>query len=436
MSDAISSAEDGMRSSQVRTGTVRTGAWVLYDLANTIYIATVTFVFTPYAKAELGGLTGHGVTNFLSMVAAAFLVPFFGALVDTTSRTSRYLTIATLLCIAALFGWYFDFGAFWLLACYFAANLAYNVALVFYNSLLTSVAVPERAGRLSSIGVGVGYMGTLLVLAITMTAHPSPRTFFVIAAGLFLLLALPCMLLVKDRRPPQPSSVSARAAMRDANQRLWQTLRDLPKHPPLMWFLVGNFFLVDVLNTAILYFAEFTKSVFAEQASHGIRLFGTTFTGQQGIDSFMGIAGICLNVIAMLVGILIGAWNDRSPLTVMRVSAVALFVALIGGAVFGGNNPLAYLATLVALGAFGLTGIWSAGRKIIVVLAPPEQIGQYFGLYGITIKLSVFGAVIYSLVSDSYGSKPAMLAQSAQLLIGLLCLFMVRLPDKQTATTS
>ena len=85
--------------------------------------------------------------------------------------------------------------------------------------------------------------------------------------------------------------------------------------------------------------------------------------------------------------------------------------------------------------AFGLTGIWSAGRKIIVVLAPPDQIGQYFGLYGITIRLSVFGAVVYSSVSDAYGSKPAMLTQSAQLLIGMFCLFMVRLPAKQIATT-
>jgi UMF1 family MFS transporter len=407
---------------------------VLYDLANTIYIATVTFVFTPYAKEELGGLTGHGITNFLSMAAAALLVPFFGALVDTTSRTRRYLTVGTLLCITALLGWSLDFGAFWLLACYFAANLAYNIALVFYNTLLTSVAEPERAGRISSMGVGVGYMGTLLVLAIMMTVHPSPRTFFAIAAGMFLLLALPCMLLVKDRRPVQSSSVPTLTAMRDANQRLWRTVRELPENRPLMWFLVGNFFLVDVLNTAILYFAEFTKSVFAEQASHGIRLFGTTFTGQEGIDSFMGIAGICLNIIAMAVGILIGRWNDRSPLTVMRVSGIALLIALLGGTVFGGNNPLAYLGTLVALGAFGLTGIWSAGRKIIVVLAPPDQIGQYFGLYGITIKLSVFGAVTYSIVSDAYGSKPAMLAQSAQLLIGLLCLFMVRLPNKPAPT--
>ena len=86
-----------------QSSSLRTGAWVLYDLANTVYIATVTFVFTPYASEVLDGdLRGHGVANFLSMIAAAVLVPFFGALIDTTGRTRRYLTLATAACIAAL----------------------------------------------------------------------------------------------------------------------------------------------------------------------------------------------------------------------------------------------------------------------------------------------------------------------------------------------
>jgi len=412
---------------------LRVGSWVLYDLANTIYIATVTFVFTPYAKQVLGGLSGHGITNFLSMVAAALLVPFFGALVDTTGRTSRYLLVTTLLCIAALAGWSLDWGGAWLLLCFFAANLCYNLALLFYNALLTSVAPPERAGRVSSLGVGVGYMGTILVLLTLLAIDASERTFFLIAAAMFGLLALPCLLFVRERRTAPRTTGSLGQILREANGRLLETLRGLPRHPALMWFLIGNFFLVDVLNTAVLYFADFTKDVFQEQAETGVVLFGSTFQGQDGIDQFMRIAGLFLNVIAMIVGVSIGRWTDRAPLAVMRVSAVGLLFALAGGAWFGGVSPIGYLCTLVALGAFGLTGIWSAGRKIIVLLAPPEKIGQYFGLYGITVKLSVIGGVVYGLVHDAYGSKPAMLAQSTQLLLGLLCLFMVRLPSNRVA---
>ncbi|MFN7672155.1 MAG: hypothetical protein ACK5S5_17065, partial [Planctomycetota bacterium] len=62
---------------------LRAAAWVLYDLANTVYAATVTFLFTPYAKQALGGdLRGVGLVQFASMALAGLLVPVFGALLD------------------------------------------------------------------------------------------------------------------------------------------------------------------------------------------------------------------------------------------------------------------------------------------------------------------------------------------------------------------
>jgi MFS-type transporter involved in bile tolerance (Atg22 family) len=62
-----------------------------------------------------------------------------------------------------------------------------------------------------------------------------------------------------------------------------------------------------------------------------------------------------------------------------------------------------------------------------VLLAPPERIGQYFGLYGITTKLSVVGSLSYALVADWFGTRPAMLAQGVPLLLGLACLAKVRI---------
>ena len=410
---------------------LRVLAWVLYDLANTVYIATVTYAFTPFVEREFEQLTGHGTTNFISMLVAAALVPFLGALVDTTARTRRYLVLWTLLCIVALAGWSVDAGSLWLLLCFFVANVAYNVALVFYNALLPSVAPPEQAGRVGGIGVGVGYLGTIIVVLVLLMSDLPPRTFFLIAAVLFLLTALPCMLLVRDLREPQPVRGEFGAVFRAAHNRLLNTLRSLPQNRPLMWFLIGNFCLVDVLNTAVLYFATFTEDVFAGQS---IELLGYTFAGPDPAGSFMKIAGLALNVIALAVGLTIGKWTDRAPLLVMRTSALAVLGALIGGTVFGGHSALGYMLTLVALGAFGLTGIWTAGRKVIVLLAPPDQVGSYFGLYGITVKLSVFGALVYAVVHDAFGSRPAMLAQSTQLLIGLGCLFMVRLPASRRSS--
>jgi MFS-type transporter involved in bile tolerance (Atg22 family) len=161
------------------------------------------------------------------------------------------------------------------------------------------------------------------------------------------------------------------------------------------------------------------------------------------------IAGLGLNGLALLFGIGLGFLSDRRPLGVMRASAVALLLALCGGAFFGGRSALGYLLTLVLLGAFGLSGIWTAGRKVVVLLAPKERVGEFFGLYGITVKLSVIGSSIYGLVADLAGTyttapdgtstlvphdQAAMLAQSVQLVLGLAFLAFVRLPDRRGET--
>jgi UMF1 family MFS transporter len=418
-----------LAAANVRLGDrLRVSAWVLYDLANTVYAATLTFVFVPFAKEQLGGLTAQGAVNFASMALAGLLVPLLGALADHTARTHRYLAIATVACVIAMAGWGFDLGSTWLLGCFFVANLTYNTSLLFYNALLPAVAPPERAGRVSGLGVGLGYFGTILVLAVLLNLPVDDTTRFVLAALLFLAGALPCLLLVRDRRPARRGDVGS--SLRAAATSLREALRDLPRHRALLWFLLGNFCLVDVLNTAVLFFADFTVDVFQADLDAGsLTLLGTTIDSKAGL---LACTGLCLNGLALVFGIVLGVWTDRAPLRVLRTSGLALLGALVGGAVFGGHSALGYLLTLVALGAFGLAGIWTAGRKIVLLLAPPEQVGQYFGLYGITTKLSVVGALVYGLVADAWGSKAAMLAQGVPLLLGLGCLAMVRLPPAPT----
>jgi len=403
-------------------------AWVQYDLANTVYAATLTYLLTPHAKVVLGDLRAFGVVSFASMAVAAMLVPLLGALADQTARAGRYLTVATLACIAALAGVGLDGGSgTLLLACLFVANVTYNAGLLFYNMLLPAVATPGREGRLSGLGTGLGYVGTLAVLAVLLPLDAGPGTRFPLAAAMFLVTAAPCLWLVRDRRPPRSGSQTA--AVQRALGDLRATLRSLPSRPALAWFLLGNFCLVDVLNTAIFYFADFTQSVFAGPAADGsLSWLGSTLHGEAGLRTLLLHMGVILNTLALVAGIALGPWSDRAPLAVLRASALALLVALVGGVAFGGTSPLGYTATLLVFGAIGLAGVWTAGRKVVVLLAPPEALGSCFGLYGITVKLSVVGSALYGFLEFHAGPKPAMLAQGVQLLLGLGCLLMVRLP--------
>lgn len=415
---------------------LRAGAWVTYDLANTIYAASITYLFTPYFTERFAdrfdARTALGLCTTASMLVAGLLSPWFGALCDRTGQARSYLTLATLANVAVMLLWGLGGSAFGLLASLFVANVAYQTALTFYNALLPSVAAPGRDGWLSGLGTGVGYFGNVVVLLALIVVPPASfgeAPAHLAFGGLaFLLFAWPCLLLVRDTRAIEPAPLGS--ALHASLHSLGGTLRSLPRHPALGWFLLGNFCVVDVLNTAIQFFGDYVKEVYREPFANGsLQWFGMPFGPQAGsMVQFLGLLGLCFSGLAFGFGLLLGSTTDRRPLAVMLASVAALGLALGGGACFGGGDTTWFTITLVGGGAFGMAGIWTAGRKLLLQLAPPDRVGEYFGLYGITVKVSVLGSTLYGVLADRFGSVPALLAQLAPLLLGLGCLAMVRMP--------
>ncbi|MHC4778846.1 MAG: MFS transporter, partial [Planctomycetota bacterium] len=143
-------------------------SWAMYDFANTIYSGiVVTFFLSIYLTEELGlAATYFGVTTTLSLIAAGVISPFLGCIPDQTGKTKRYCIIATILCIvctAALAGFHLPLLV---LGAYFLSNIGYQVAMVFYNALLPTIASPKRQGFVSGWGVALGYIGVILALLV------------------------------------------------------------------------------------------------------------------------------------------------------------------------------------------------------------------------------------------------------------------------------
>lgn len=254
---------------------IHTASWIMYDLANTIFAGTVTFLLAPSIHAGWAG-----ATNSSAMIFAALITPAVAAMADRTGRAGNYCAVATLICIGAMT----MFGVFTslppLLAAFFIATVFYHSALVFYNSLLPSVAPENKMGLISGLGVGMGYLGTVftLVIALPVQKHFGLQTAFFVTPVAFLICALPCMILVRDRRntPREPTSIGLWFSQLG---EIASTLRNLPRRPVLMWFLIANFFAVDVLNTAILFYGRFIHSSFVSMAEAGaLTLFGHTIS--------------------------------------------------------------------------------------------------------------------------------------------------------------
>ena len=52
-----------------------------------------------------------------------------------------------------------------------------------------------------------------------------------------------------------------------------------------------------------------------------------------------------------------------------------------------------------------MSGIWIGGRQYLLKLAPSEHQSEFFGFYGVTVKLSVLGCALFPLLMNNVGKR-------------------------------
>ncbi len=380
-------------------------SWAFYDFANTIFSALVLTTYFPLYLTQIAGANWYlGAATTTSMILAGLVIPFVGALSDQTGKTKRYLIRTTLLAVLFMFllGSVKMPGVLiliFLFACFF-----YHASLVFYNSLLPRIAPPETQGFASGLGTGLGYLGVVcaLPLANLVDQHFGRPHVFSFGALLFLIFSVPLFLFVPERTVEHP--IPFRWALWKSEwHKILTTLKSLGRYPALLLFLGGNFFVVDALNSAIFWLAVYTREVFHPAQNQLIFL----------------LVGI--NVSAFLSGILAGFLTDRfGAMKVMIIASGTLAVTL--GALATVQSFAAFILLTLTGGGFAIAGIWTSGRKALIDFAPEEETGQYFGLYGLTTKVSVIGSLVFSIAADIAGFRTALWVLVFPAAVGFLCL--------------
>ena len=359
-------------------------AWALYDFANTIFsFAIVSFAMGPWAVRFLGEGPGTLLFTVAASVAVAInalVSPVLGAQSDRTGGRKRYLLVFTVLCVVptAAIG-FVDIGLGLLL--FAIANFSYQAALIYYDALLPDVARPEKRGRLSGIGVGLGYLGTIvsgLLLGLTVDADGRITALsFVLVAGLFAVFAIPIFLLVTERsRSGVPFTIAD--TMRSWSQ-LGTSIRHARQVPGLLRFVVARLFYTDPINTVIAVMSLFT-----------INAIGFT-------EGEARLVLIGLTVVAVIAsfgwGWLADRWGPKRTLVAVLVSWAAglLLVALT-------LSEVPFLIAGAVLGS-GLGGVAVTDRLLLIRMAPRERVGEMFGLFGLVGKLSaVVGPLLYGFI--------------------------------------
>ncbi len=368
-------------------------AWVLYDLANTIFsMGVASTFFAAYVRDSVGEARADGVlslANTISMTIILVISPMLGAMTDRARRRMPFLVWSTLGCcvLTALI----TRGPFAMsVACFAIANVLYQAGLQFYDAMLPEVSTEENRGRISGIGVGIGYLGSFVAIGLGFVIDDKP-TIFALIAVLFLVFALPCFFLVRERGNPNPRPVLNLKAIAASTSQTIATLRSSTEYPGLLRFLIGRIFYTDAVNTVIVF----------------MFLYVVNASVARGLDAKAG-QGVALRVMAIAIafavvgGVIWGQVVDRlgPKRTLNQVLGLWVATFLLAAAVGLVQLPTVALYLVAIMAGVAMGGTWAADRPYMLRLTPPDRVGEFYGLYGMVGRFSaITGPILWWIVT-------------------------------------
>jgi UMF1 family MFS transporter len=399
-------------------------AWAMYDFANSGYTTVViTAIFNAYFVAVIAGNAPWATFAWtlslaISYALIMFIAPLIGAYADAYAAKKKLLLLTTTGCViftALLF--FAGPGKLWLaIPLIILSNFFYGSGENLIAAFLPELAKGRALGKVSGWGWSLGYVGGLLSLGACL-AYVSraqeqgqqavdfvPVTMLIVAV-LFALSSLPTFLFLKERAVPQPHLLG-KNPLQESFARLGQTLKHARIFRDLRRFLICTVFYQAGIQAVIT-----LAAIYAQQAMH--------FTTQQTIMLIFVV-----NITAAIGAFLFGHLQDR----IGHIPTIAL--TLLGWIIM---VLLAWSAQTPAMFwlAANLAGICmgssqSAGRALVGLLSPATRRAEFFGLWGMAVKLSsILGPVTYGLVSwISQGDhRLAILITGSYFVAGLAILF-------------
>ena len=401
-------------------------SWAMFDFANSGYTTVViTAIFNAYF---VGIVTNNedwgtfawtaslGVSYALIIVAA----PLLGAYADAYAAKKRLLLLTTVGCVSFTALLYFigpgDLGLAILLI--ILSNFFFGCGENLIAAFLPELARSRALGKVSGWGWSLGYIGGLVSLGVSlayvtwaqnigMRADQFVPVTMLITAVIFAVACIPTFLFLKERALPQPHLFGG-SALREAVARLAGTLHQVREFRDLLRFLACLVFYQAGIQTVIT-----LAAIYAQQVMH----FDT------GDTMFLVLV---VNVTASVGALAFGSVQDRIghiPTIALTLCGWLLMVLLAWSAESRSTFWLAANVAGLCLGASQ-----SAGRALVGFFSPSARRAEFFGLWGLAVKLSsIVGPITYGAVSwiSSGDHRLAMLITSGYFVIGLAILMSI-----------
>ncbi|MFA6903376.1 MAG: MFS transporter [Gallionellaceae bacterium] len=399
-------------------------AWAMYDFANSGYTTVViTAIFNAYFVAVIAGNAPWATLAWTLALATSyalimFVAPVIGAYADAYAAKKKLLALTTTGCViftALLF--YSGPGTLWLtIPLIILSNFFYGSGENLIAAFLPELARGRALGRVSGWGWSLGYIGGLVSLGVCLAyvtwaqgqglhaADFVPVTMLIVAL-LFALASLPTFIFLRERAVPQPHLLG-KNPLQESFARLKQTIHHARRYTDLRRFLICTVFYQAGIQAVIT-----LAAIYAQQAMH--------FTTQQTIMLIFVV-----NITAAIGAFSFGHLQDR----IGHIPTIALtllgWIVMVLLAWAAQGPPMFWLAANLAGICMGASQ--SAGRALVGLLSPATRRAEFYGLWGMAVKLSsILGPVTYGMVSwvTQGDHRLAILITGSYFVAGLLVLF-------------
>ena len=351
-----------------------------------------------------GQLTSDRATAYYSMAIAvitivvALLGPMCGAISDYKGMKKIFFTstVAVGVCGCILNGFACQWIVFLLL--FAVTKIFYNMSLMFYDSMLNDITTEERMDEVSSYGYAWGYLGSCIPFLIALVAYVlgpdmagiisgklSMAIGFAVTGLWWLLVTVP---LIKNYK--QINYVEKKEhAVRSAFRRIFETIRFIAtKDKKVFFFLIAFFLYIDGVGTIIDNCINIGTDLNLSTVGQVICLLATQVVAFGGSLVFAKLSKKYDTVQLILV-------------CIAGYFIVCLY-ALIG---------FSFLA--FGVGCFQ-GSIQSLSRSYFSKIIPPDNSGEYFGLYDIFSKgASFLGSAVIAGVKLAGGTINIAVASQA-----------------------
>ena len=365
-------------------------SWALYDWANSAYATTIMAGFFPIFFKEYWANPNNpnestfylGMANSIYAIVVAAIAPFLGAIADQGSKKKKFLIFFAFLGSIMTGGLCIVNQGYW------------QMAVLFYDSLLPDITTEKNVDSVSSLGYGLGYLGGGLLFLLNVIMYLKPHLFgipdgatairisFLSVAIWWIVFTIPLILFVSEANDDK--SVYMGKAITMGWKQLIDTFKEIRKMRVVGLFLLGYFFYIDGVDTIVKMAVDYGMSLNFPNESLIIALLIVQFIAFPAAliygwlaEKIGAKAGIMIGIIGYSIITFLGYFMTK----VVHFYFLAVLIGLFQG------------------------GIQALSRSLYTRIIPPSKSAEFFGFYNMFGKFAaIIGPALVGTVTILYGN--------------------------------